>query len=84
MDKILTQEEAESLQRKACYDLDSNYEARTVLKSHELLLDRVRVVEEALTEASHMIYGEYYYDHPTAVKIRSALAVPEPNPTTTN
>ena len=31
-------------------------------------------LREALEEASHMIYGELAHDHPTAIKVRAALA----------
>ena len=33
----------------------------------------IKRLKEALTEASHMIYGELYPDHPTYMKVEQAL-----------
>ena len=30
-------------------------------------------MRDALEEASHMIYGELYFDHPTVIKVKRAL-----------
>ena len=30
-------------------------------------------LRDALEEASHMIYGELYFDHPTVIKVKNAL-----------
>ena len=50
-------------------------ELRYADRERELIkmVSDIAILRAALEEASHMIYGELYYDHPTVIQVRDAL-----------